>query len=235
MSGINKKAIVLLSGGLDSATTLAMAQDLGFDCYAMTFRYGQRHNVEIECSKKVAVSFSAKEHRIIDMDLAAFGGSALTDMGIDVPKNRDDIAEKVDSNVIPITYVPARNTIFLSYALAFAEVIGSFDIFIGVNATDYSGYPDCRPEFIDAFEKMANLATAAVVEGKGKYTIHTPIIKLSKSEIIKTGVSLGVDYSLTHSCYDPAENGNPCGKCDSCQLRLKGFKDANLSDPVEYA
>jgi 7-cyano-7-deazaguanine synthase len=235
VSGINKKAIVLLSGGLDSATTLAIAQDMGFECHAMTFRYGQRHNVEVECSERVAASFSAKEHRIIDMDLAAFGGSALTDMSIDVPKNRDDIAENAESSQIPITYVPARNTIFLSYALAFAEVIEAFDVFIGVNATDYSGYPDCRPEFIEAFEKMANLATAAAVEGKGKYTIHTPIIEMSKSEIIMTGTALGVDYSLTHSCYDPAESGTPCGKCDSCMLRLKGFKQANLTDPVKYA
>lgn len=235
VSEVNKKAIVLLSGGLDSATTLAIAQDMGFQCHAMTFRYGQRHNVEIEYSEKVAAYFSAKEHRIIDMNLAAFGGSALTDMTIDVPKNRDEIAENAESSQIPITYVPARNTIFLSYALAFAEVIGSFDIFIGVNATDYSGYPDCRPEFIAAFQKMANLATAAAVENKGKYTIHTPIIEMSKAQIIQTGTKLGVDYSLTHSCYDPAEDQKPCGKCDSCKLRLKGFKEAKLTDPVKYA
>lgn len=235
MSNINKKAVVLLSGGLDSATTLAIAGDMGYECYAMTFRYGQRHNVEIECSQRVAAANSVKEHRIIDMDLAAFGGSALTDMDLEVPKNRDDIAENAESSEIPITYVPARNTIFLSYALAFAEVIGSFDIFIGVNATDYSGYPDCRPEFIEAFEKMANLATAAAVEDKGKYTIHVPIIEMSKAEIIQTGTNLGVDYGLTHSCYDPAEEGKPCGKCDSCQLRLKGFSEAGLIDPVKYA
>jgi 7-cyano-7-deazaguanine synthase len=234
VSNTNKNAVVLLSGGLDSATTLAIARDMGYDCYAMTFQYGQRHNVEIECSKKVAAANSIKEHRIIEMDLAAFGGSALTDMSLEVPKNRDEIAENAESSQIPITYVPARNTIFLSYALAFAEVTDSFDIFIGVNATDYSGYPDCRPEFIDAFQKMANLATAAAVENKGKYTIHTPIIKMSKAEIIQTGTKLGVDYSLTHSCYDPAEDQKPCGKCDSCQLRLKGFEEANQTDPVKY-
>ena len=235
MSDTNKKAVVLLSGGLDSATTLAIASDMGFDCYAMTFRYGQRHKIEIECSRKVAAANSVRQHRIIDIDLGTFGGSALTDMNLDVPKNRDHIAENAESSQIPITYVPARNTIFLGYALAFAEVTGSFDIFIGVNATDYSGYPDCRPEFIAAFERMANLATAAAVEGKGKYTIHTPIIQMSKAEIIRTGTKLGVDYALTHSCYDPNETGNPCGKCDSCQLRLKGFKQAGLNDPVKYA
>lgn len=235
MSDTNKNAVVLLSGGLDSATTLTIAAEMGFDCYAMTFRYGQRHNVEIECSKKVAAANSVKEHRIIEINLGAFGGSALTDMTLEVPKNRDEIAENAETSQIPITYVPARNTIFLSYALAFAEVIGSFDIFIGVNATDYSGYPDCRPEFIEAFQKMANLATAAAVENKGKYTIHAPIIEMSKAEIIQTGTKLGVDYSLTHSCYDPAEDSKPCGKCDSCQLRLKGFKQAGLTDPVKYA
>jgi len=208
---------------------------MGYDCYAMTFRYGQRHNVEIESSKKVTASLSVKEHRIMEIDLAAFGGSAITDMALDVPKNRDEIAENAELSQIPITYVPARNTIFLSYALAYAEVIDSFDIFIGVNATDYSGYPDCRHAFIEAFEKMANLATAAAVEKKGKYTIHTPIIQMSKAQIIQTGTLLGVDYSLTHSCYDPNETGNPCGKCDSCKLRLKGFKQAKLTDPVKYA
>lgn len=235
MSNTNKKAVVLVSGGLDSATTLAIAGEMGLDCYAMTFRYGQRHNVEVEYAKKVADSLSVKEHRIIEINLGAFGGSALTDMALEVPKNRDEIAENAESSQIPITYVPARNTIFLSYALAFAEVIGSFDIFIGVNATDYSGYPDCRPEFIEAFEKMANLATAAAVENRGKYIIHTPIIEMSKAEIIQTGTKLRVDYSLTHSCYDPAEDSKPCGKCDSCKLRLKGFKEAGLSDPVKYS
>ena len=235
MSVTNKPAVVLLSGGLDSATTLAIASDSGFDCYAMTFSYGQRHDVEINSAKNIAASLSAKQHRIIDIDLAVFGGSALTDMSIEVPKNRDDISEKVESNHIPVTYVPARNTIFLSYALAWAEVLGAFDIFIGVNITDYSGYPDCRPQFIEAFENMANLATAAAVEEKGRYTIHTPIIKMAKSQIITKGTSLGVDYALTHSCYDPSKDEKPCGKCDSCQLRLKGFKQAGLKDPVQYA
>jgi 7-cyano-7-deazaguanine synthase len=173
---------------------------------------------------------AAAEHRIVDIDLAAIGGSALTDDSLDVPKDRGDMAE-----TIPITYVPARNTIFLSYALAWAEVLGSWDIYIGVNATDYSGYPDCRPEYIEAFETMANLATAAVVEGKGRCTIHTPIIQMSKAQIIQTGTEIGVDYSLTHSCYDPDIESRPCGRCDSCQLRLKGFAEAGLTDPVEYS
>jgi 7-cyano-7-deazaguanine synthase len=224
-----KKAVVLLSGGLDSATTLAIAKAEGFDCYAMTFRYGQRHAHEITCACRVALSMGAVEHRIVAIDLAAIGGSALTDTSLDVPKDRQDLQGQ-----IPITYVPARNTIFLSYALAWAEVLGVWDIFIGVNATDYSGYPDCRPEYIAAFEKMANLAAAAAVEGKGRYTIHTPIIKMSKAQIIQKGTALGVDYSLTHSCYDPDEQGRPCGHCDSCCLRLKGFKGAGLKDPLGY-
>ena len=228
MAAKKNRAVVLLSGGLDSATTLALAHWEEFDCYAMTFRYGQRHQVEIDSAKKVAASLGVIEHRIIDIDLAQFGGSALTDPAIDVPKDR------TDSNHIPITYVPARNTIFLSYALAWAEVLGAFDIFIGVNVTDYSGYPDCRSEFITAFEKMANLATPAAVENNGEYTIHTPIISNTKAEIILEGTKLGVDYSLTHSCYDPDPNGQPCGRCDSCRLRLKGFKEANLIDPLEY-
>ena len=225
-----KTAIILLSGGLDSATTLAIARDSGFACHCLTFRYGQRHDIEIASAEKVAAALGASEHRIIDIDLAAFGGSALTDPALEVPKNRENITE----NDIPITYVPARNTIFLSYALAWAEVLGSFDIFIGVNATDYSGYPDCRPEFIKAFEKMANLATAAAVQDKGKYTIHTPIIEMTKAAIIQTGTKLGVDYGLTHSCYDPVHE-KPCGKFDSCTLRLKGFEQANLTDPVDYS
>lgn len=223
-------AIVLLSGGLDSATTLMIAKNLGFECYAMTFRYGQRHKVEIESAMKVAQFVGFKEHRIIDIDLGCFGGSALTDDKIEVPKDRD-----IDANDIPVTYVPARNTIFLSYALAWAEVLGIFDIFIGVNMTDYSGYPDCRQEFIDAYQAMANLATAAAVEQKGSYTIHTPIITMTKAQIIEKGTSLGFDYSLTHSCYDPDSCGKPCGKCDSCKLRLKGFAEAGLTDPVEYS
>ena len=221
------KAVILLSGGLDSATTLAIARDEGFCCFALTFRYGQRHAVEIEAARRTARVLAAAEHRIIDIDLAAFGGSALTDRALEVPKNRQDT-----SGPIPITYVPARNTIFLSYALAWAEVLESFSIFIGVNALDYSGYPDCRPEYIQAFEHMANLATAAAVQGKGYYRIHTPIIRLTKGEIIRRGLSLGVDYSMTHSCYDPDSSGHACGKCDSCLLRRKGFSEAGLPDPA---
>ncbi|MBN2128720.1 MAG: 7-cyano-7-deazaguanine synthase QueC [Sedimentisphaerales bacterium] len=227
----DKNAIVLLSGGLDSTTTLAIARSEGFACCALTFRYGQRHRREIKAAASVARTLGVIEHRVIDIDLAAFGGSALTDRRIDVPKDRDDLGESTD---IPVTYVPARNTIFLSYALAWAEVLSVFDIFIGVNSTDYSGYPDCRAEFIAAFETMANLATAAAVEGKGRYRIHTPIIKMSKAEIIRAGTKLGVDYSLTHSCYDPDEQGRSCGRCDSCRLRLKGFAEAGLTDPLQY-
>lgn len=225
-----QKAVVLVSGGLDSATTLAIALNEGFTCYALSFRYGQRHEVELTAACRVATTMGSREHRIIDIDLAGIGGSALTDMALDVPKDRQDMSQG-----IPITYVPARNTIFLSYALAYAEVLGAFDIFIGVNAMDYSGYPDCRPEYIEAFEKMANLATAITVEGKGRFKIHTPIIRMTKAQIIQTGTRLNVDYSLTHSCYDPDEQGRPCGHCDSCQLRLKGFAEAGLTDPVKYA
>jgi 7-cyano-7-deazaguanine synthase len=231
MSEKKKKAVVLLSGGLDSATTLYLARSEGFQCYAATFRYGQRHEQEIEAAKKVAKSLAVAEHQIIDINLAAFGGSALTDRIIDVPRDRANLG---DSDKIPPTYVPARNTIFLSYALAWAEVLGAFDIFIGVNSVDYSGYPDCRPEFIAAFEKVANLGTAAGVGGKGLYRIHTPIINMTKAQIILAGTKLGVDYSLTHSCYDPDEYGRSCGKCDSCRLRLKGFAEAGLKDPIEY-
>lgn len=227
----NKKAVVLLSGGLDSATTLAIARNEGFQCYALTFRYGQRHKQEIKAAKKVAQSLRAVEHRIIDIDLAAFGGSALTDPSICVPRDRADLA---NFNQIPPTYVPARNTIFLSYALGWAEVLGVFDIFIGVNAVDYSGYPDCRREFIAAFERTANLATAAAVQGKGHYKIRTPIIDMTKAEIILKGTKLGVDFALTHSCYDPDEKGRSCGRCDACRLRLKGFAKAGLKDPIEY-
>jgi 7-cyano-7-deazaguanine synthase len=226
-----EKSVVLLSGGMDSATTLAIARSEGFDCYALSFRYGQRHKREIEAAKKLAVFLGAAEHRIVDIDLAAFGGSALTDPAIDVPK---DSAELGKPATIPPTYVPARNTIFLSYALAWAEVLGAFDIFIGVNSTDYSGYPDCRTEFISAFEKTANLATAAAVEDKGRYEIHTPIINMTKAQIVLTGTKLGVDFSITHSCYDPDEQGRSCGRCDSCRLRLKGFAEAGLKDPIEY-
>jgi len=227
----NKKAVCLLSGGLDSATTLAIAREDGFDCFAMTFRYGQRHAKELEAAKKVAVSLGVIEHRIIDIDLVAFGGSALTDSAIEVPKSQNLPA---DTAKIPITYVPARNTIFLSYALAWAEVLGAFDIFIGANAIDYSGYPDCRAGFIAQFEKTANLATAAAIQGRGQYRIHAPIINMTKAQIILRGRQLGLDYSLTHSCYDPDEKGRACGRCDSCRLRLKGFSEANLPDPVEY-
>ena len=223
------RAVVLLSGGLDSATTLALAQKDGFDCHAMTFNYGQRHGREVPCACRVALAMGITEHRVVEMDLAAFGGSALTDAAMEVPKGREDMASE-----IPITYVPARNTIFLSYALAWAEILGAWDIYLGVNATDYSGYPDCRPEYIAAYQQMANLATAAVVEGKGSYIIHTPIIQMTKAQIIQTGTAIGVDYSLTHSCYDPDTEGRPCGHCDSCQLRLKGFAETGLKDPIEY-
>jgi 7-cyano-7-deazaguanine synthase len=210
---------------------LAIARSEGFQCYALTFAYGQRHKREIQAAKKVAESITVAEHRVIDINMAAFGGSALTDSAIDVPKDR---AHLDNSTEIPLTYVPARNTIFLSYALAWAEVLGAFDIFIGVNSTDYSGYPDCRAEFIAAFEKTANLATAAAVEGRGRYSIHAPIIEMTKAQIILAGTELGVDYSLTHSCYDPDEQGRSCGRCDSCRLRLKGFAAAGLKDPIRY-
>ncbi|QHI69911.1 7-cyano-7-deazaguanine synthase QueC [Tichowtungia aerotolerans] len=223
-----KKAVVLLSGGLDSATALAMAKAEGFDCYALSFRYGQRHMVELECASQVAKMLKTVEHRTVEIDLGAFGGSALTDTNIDVPH------EAGDEDEIPITYVPARNTIFLSYALAWAEVLGCTDIFIGVNALDYSGYPDCRPEFITAYEKMANLATRAGVTGEEKLTIHAPLIDLTKAQIITTGLELGVDYGQTTSCYDPAPDGKACGTCDSCRLRLKGFKEAGTKDPRKY-
>jgi 7-cyano-7-deazaguanine synthase len=222
----------LLSGGLDSATTLAVARGEGFACYALSFRYGQRHVREIDSAAKVAAALGAVEHRVVDVDLSGFGGSALTDSGIEVPKDNENLG---NSGVIPPTYVPARNTVFLSYGLAWAEVLGAFDIFIGVNSTDYSGYPDCRRAFIEAFEKTANLATAAAVESRGTFRIHTPIIDMTKAEIIRTGTKLGVDYSLTHSCYDPAQDGKSCGRCDSCRLRLKGFAEAGIEDPIEYS
>jgi len=231
MSEKNKRAVVLLSGGLDSATTLAIAHSQGFQLFALTCIYDQRHQKEIEAAKRIAKSLGVIEHRIIDIDLAGFGGSALTDSAIQVPKAGAGLG---DPDQIPPTYVPARNTIFLSYALAWAEVLGAFDIFIGVNATDYSGYPDCRPEFIAAFEKVANLATAAAIQRKGRYRIVTPIINMTKAQIIFTGTKLGVDYSLTHSCYDPDKRGRSCGRCDACRLRLKGFAEAGLTDPLEY-
>tara|TARA_B110000196_G_scaffold242414_1_gene210934 strand:- start:34 stop:720 length:687 start_codon:yes stop_codon:yes gene_type:complete len=226
-----KKAVILLSGGLDSATCLAIAIDLGFSPYALSFRYGQRHEFEINSAKAVSKSIGVKEHVILDIDLRAFGGSALTD-DIEVPKDRDQANIK---NEIPITYVPARNTIFLSFGLAYAETLEANDIFIGVNALDYSGYPDCRPEYIASFQHLANLATKTGVEGKSPINIHTPLIDLTKSDIIKTGLGLDIDYGLTHSCYDPDQNGYSCGHCDACQLRLRGFKIAGLSDPLKYS
>jgi 7-cyano-7-deazaguanine synthase len=225
----NSKAVVLLSGGLDSTTVLAIARQQNFDCHAMSFRYGQRHAVEIERARRIAERYGV-EHVIVDIDLRVFGGSALT-ADIAVPKGRA-IADM--SHGIPVTYVPARNTIFLSFALAWAEVLSASDIFIGVNALDYSGYPDCRPEYISAYETMANLATKAGVTGQQKLKIHAPLMTLTKAQIIQRGLELGVDYSLTSSCYDPAPDGVACGQCDSCQLRLKGFADNKQKDPIRY-
>jgi len=222
------KAVVLLSGGLDSATTLAIARKEGFACHALTFRYGQRHGREIEAARRVARSLGAVEHRVIDVDLRALGGSALTDARIEVPKDRPDLG---DSGEIPPTYVPARNTIFLSYALAWAEVMDAWDIFIGVNSTDYSGYPDCRPEYINAFETMANLATKRAISGC-RLSIHAPLIHWTKAQIIRRGLDLGVDYSQTLSCYDPGAEGKPCERCDSCLLRMRGFAENGLTDPA---
>jgi 7-cyano-7-deazaguanine synthase len=224
-----KRAIVLLSGGIDSTTTLAIAIAEGFEAYALSFDYGQRHHIETEAACRVADSLGVKEHRIAKIDLRVFGGSALTD-DVDVPKRR---SEPEIEHGIPVTYVPARNTIFLAYALAWAEIIPASDIFLGVNAIDYSGYPDCRPEFIEAFQTLANLATKAGVEGR-RFQIHTPLIKFSKSEIIRKAVELGVGLSLTHSCYDPSPEGLACGQCDSCLLRLKGFREAKIKDPIRY-
>lgn len=221
-----KKAVILLSGGLDSATTAALAKKDGYAVYALSFSYGQRHSIELDSAKKVANFLGLEEHKTANIDLRIFGQSALTD-NIDVPKDRD-ISEKS----VPITYVPARNTIFLSFALAYAETIGAHDIFIGANAVDYSGYPDCRPDYLKAFENMANLATVEAVEYNKKIKIHYPLIKLTKAEIIKMGLSLGLDYSITISCYDPSPEGQPCGHCDSCQLRNKGFAENSMSDPA---
>jgi 7-cyano-7-deazaguanine synthase len=223
-----KNAVVLLSGGLDSTTTLAIAKAEGFTPYALSFRYGQRHAVELESASRVAEAMGVAEHVIAEIDLRRFGGSALT-ADIAVPKSRGPEAMGVG---IPVTYVPARNTVFLSFALAWAEVLGSSDLFIGVNALDYSGYPDCRPEYIAAYERMANLATAAGVEGRQHLKIHTPVIQLTKAQIIARGTALGVDYGLTSSCYDPGADGRPCGECDSCLLRAKGFAEAGLADPL---
>jgi len=236
VSGINMtkkkiKAVVLLSGGIDSATTLAIARNAGFEIYALSFSYGQRHAVELKAARRIAKENKAARHLILDLDLRKIGGSALT-ADISVPKNRKAAQMKKD---IPVTYVPARNTIFLSHALAWAEVIGAGDIFIGVNVLDYSGYPDCRPGYLAAYQKMADLATRAGVENKQRLKIHAPLIKMSKAQIITKGMELGVDYSLTHSCYDPSPSGRACGACDSCLLRLKGFRDAGLTDPVKYS
>jgi 7-cyano-7-deazaguanine synthase len=225
-----QKAVVLASGGIDSTTAMAVAKNEGYKIYSLSFFYGQRHAFELEAAQKVADAIGVAAHHIINIDLNKFGGSSLTD-DIDVPKDRD---EQEMARGIPVTYVPARNTIFLSFALAWAEVLKSSDIFIGVNAIDYSGYPDCRPEYIDAFERMANLATKAGVEGATKIRIRTPLIRLTKAQIIQKGMELGVDYGLTHSCYDPSPQGLACGRCDSCRLRQKGFKEAGVSDPTQY-
>jgi 7-cyano-7-deazaguanine synthase len=230
MSDRQKRAVVLLSGGLDSATALAIAQSEGYEPYALSFDYGQRHAFELTAARKVARAARVRHHVVLSLDLRAFGGSALT-ADLPVPKDRPE-AEM--SSGIPVTYVPARNTIFLSIALGWAETLDVGDIFLGVNALDYSGYPDCRPEYLAAFERMANLATKAGVEGRIAWKIHAPLIAMTKAQIVRTGTALGVDYSLTHSCYDPDSAGRPCGHCDSCHLRLKGFAKAGLSDPLEY-
>jgi 7-cyano-7-deazaguanine synthase len=224
----SKPAVVLLSGGLDSATVLAIAHEEGFAPYALSFRYGQRHSVELEAADRVARELGAVRHVIADIDLRVFGGSALTD---DIAVPHHESADELGAD-IPVTYVPARNTVFLSFALAWAETLGSSDVFIGVNALDYSGYPDCRPEFIRAYEEMANLATKAGVEGQQSLRIHTPLIELTKAQIIERGLGLGVDYALTHSCYDPAVDGRPCGTCDSCLLRQRGFAQLGMTDPA---
>ena len=225
---MSNKAVILLSGGLDSTTCLAIAKHQGFDLSALTLNYGQRHDFELKSAQKIVDHFKIKNHSVVNINLAQFGGSALTDE-IDVPKDRSE-SEMTD---IPITYVPARNTVFLSLALAWAETINAFNIFIGVNVLDYSGYPDCRPEYIAAFEKTANLATKAGVSGE-RFNIHTPLINMKKSEIILNGLKLGLDYSLTSSCYDPLKNGTPCGHCDACIIRLKGFQEADAIDPLSY-
>jgi 7-cyano-7-deazaguanine synthase len=225
-----KPAVVLLSGGLDSATALAVARGQGFACFALTIDYGQRHAAELAAAGRVAAALGAREHRVMRLDLRAFGGSALT-ADVPVPRDRDEAAMGTG---IPITYVPARNTVFLSLALGWAEVLESFDIFVGVNAIDYSGYPDCRPEFVRAFQSLANLATKAGVEGKGRFRVHAPLIAKTKADIIRLGASLGVDFGLTHSCYDPAADGAACGRCDACQLRRAGFAAANIPDPTRY-
>jgi 7-cyano-7-deazaguanine synthase len=227
-----KRAVALLSGGVDSSTTLAIARSEGYELYALTFRYGQRHQQrEIEAARRIAAALGVARHLVPEIDLRLFGGSALTD---DVPVPKDRSTSEMGSG-IPLTYVPARNTIFLSFALAWAEVLGAADIFIGVNALDYSGYPDCRPEYLQAYQRMADLATKAGVEGRQRLTLHAPLIQLSKREIVERGVALGLDFALTWSCYDPTAGGLACGRCDACQLRLKGFTEAGVSDPLPYA
>jgi 7-cyano-7-deazaguanine synthase len=230
-----RPAIVLLSGGLDSTTVLAIAKDQGYTPYALSFRYGQRHSVELEAAKRVAEAQGVARHVIADIDLRVFGGSALTS-DIDVPKHEslDDAGDNDTGSSVPITYVPARNTIFLSFALAYAETVGASDIFTGVTAVDYSGYPDCRPEYMEAYERMANLATRAGVEGTQSLKLHSPLIAMSKADIVREGLRLGVDYSLTSSCYDPDGQGRACGHCETCLLRLKGFAEAGVTDPVQY-
>ena len=227
---MRKKAVVLTSGGIDSTTAMAIAVSEGYEIYALSFRYGQRHQLEIESAKRIAAALGAREHLVLDIDLGRIGGSALT-ADIEVPKSGSD--GEIGTG-IPVTYVPARNTVFLSYALAWSEVIGAEDIFIGVNAVDYSGYPDCRPEYIEAFEKMANLALKETVEGKMRIRIQTPLVHLTKAEIIHRGIELGVNYAFTHSCYDPKPDGSACGACDSCLLRKKGFREAGVKDPTRY-
>jgi 7-cyano-7-deazaguanine synthase len=225
-----RRAVVLLSGGLDSATTLAVARQEGFSAYALSVDYGQRHRRELECARRIAAALGAERHTVVTIDLRAVGGSALTDV-IDVPKDRpyETMAEG-----IPITYVPARNTVLLGLALGYAEVVEAFDLFIGANAIDYSGYPDCRPEFLTQFERLANLATKAAVEGRGSFRVHAPLLQLTKADIIREGTRLGVDFALTLSCYDPDAEDRACGRCDSCRLRLRGFQEAGLSDPARY-
>jgi len=227
---MRKKAVVLSSGGVDSTTAMAIAKAEGYEVYSLSFNYGQRHALELKAAERVAEALAVKEHLIIDLDLGKIGGSALTG-GIEVPKGKNENEMRKE---IPVTYVPARNTIFLSYALAWAEVLGASDIFVGVNAIDYSGYPDCRPEYIRAFESMANLALKATVEGKMEIHIQAPLIRMTKAEIIRKGVDVGVDYRLTHSCYDPSPDGRACGQCDSCLLRKKGFREAGIPDPTVY-
>jgi 7-cyano-7-deazaguanine synthase len=228
-----RRGVVLLSGGLDSTTVLAIAVRDGYEVHALSFRYGQRHAVELEAARRVATHFGVQHHRVVEIDLRAFGGSSLTS-NLPVPKNRD-VSRPEDDGGIPSTYVPARNTIFLSFALAYAEVAGAADIFIGVNALDYSGYPDCRPEYVEAFERLANLATRTGVEAGAPFRVHAPLLHLTKQGIVELGLSLGVDYSMTTSCYDPADDGEACGLCDACQLRLRGFADNGVTDPIAYA